>query len=170
MGGILLILSALGFAIISAALAVALKYIEDNSALYFFAIGSAVSIAIAPPIMLVFIVGFYRMCYIVADGELTLKWWFIKVKIKLQEIVSIQVQDIGLVGVRMGIGMPGYRFGVFYLPDIGRVTLFSTSMLHDIMIIETASNKYGVTPSDPEGFMKALRANGFSKTFTESPR
>lgn len=52
---------------------------------------------------------------------------------------------------------PGYAFGDCYYADAGKVTMCSTRMCKGIIIIQTITKLYGVSPKDEEEFIRKLK-------------
>jgi hypothetical protein len=56
------------------------------------------------------------------------------------------------------IRFPGIAlFGVPYA-DVGSVKMCATAALNNILLIETETEKFGLTPKDEEAFLTAVRA------------
>ncbi len=124
--------------------------------------GSAIlTLVILIPVALAFLVlavWFPTMRYDLDGSRLTLHYGpVLAYRIDLVEIQTIRRKNLSLT-IWSAIRFPGIAlFGVPY-GDVGTVKMCATAALNNILLIETAKEKYGLTPEDEAGFVAALRA------------
>ncbi len=76
--------------------------------------------------------------------------------IDIGQIKSIRRRDLGL-GLVSSFRFPGLAiFNVPY-PEVGTVKMCATAASQGILLIETASAKYGLTPADEQRFVMELQ-------------
>jgi hypothetical protein len=117
-------------------------------------------ILLTVPIGILFLliaVFFPVMRYEIEGSRLTLTYGpLLRYKIDIDQIKSIRRRDLG-VGFVSSFRFPGLAiFNVSY-PEIGTVKMCATAASHGILLIETASTKYGLTPADEQEFVAELR-------------
>ena len=64
---------------------------------------------------------------------------------------------------RMGTSLPGYQSGWFRLRNGEKALLYLTDRSKAVYIPTTAGYSVLLSPSDPDGFLNALRTNGSSQ-------
>ncbi len=140
--------------IIAVAVAPALAIgISSNTAL--------LTLIICVPITLAFLLlafWFPTMRYELEAGQVTLRYGpVLKYRIPLSQIQTIRRKNLSLT-IWSSIRFPG--IALFQVPyaDIGNVNMCATAALNNILLVETAKAKYGLTPADEEAFLAALRA------------
>lgn len=108
-------------------------------------------------LFLLIAVFFPAMRYEIEGSRLTLAYGpLLRYKIDIDQIKSIRRRDLG-IGLVSSFRFPGLAiFNVPY-PEIGTVKMCATAASRDILLIETASTKYGLTPADEEKFVAELR-------------
>jgi hypothetical protein len=100
---------------------------------------------------------FLAMQYEISGSSLVIAYSpILRYEIKLAEIKSIRRRDLGF-SIVSSFCFPGLvLFGVPY-PEIGTVNMCATASSNGILIIETESKKYGITPADEAQFVAELR-------------
>jgi len=112
------------------------------------------------PIGIVFLViaaCFPTMRYEVEGTNLTLTYGpLLRYTINIEEIKSIRRRDLGFSPFS-SFRFPGLAiFRVLY-PEIGLVKMCATAASNGILLIETESAKYGLTPADEKEFVVELQ-------------
>jgi hypothetical protein len=115
---------------------------------------------ITVPIGIVFLViaaCFPTMRYEVEGTNLTLTYGpLLRYTINIEEIKSIRRCDLGFSPVS-SFRFPGLAiFRVLY-PEIGLVKMCATAASNGILLIETESEKYGLTPAHEKDFVAELQ-------------
>ena len=107
---------------------------------------------------LVITVFFPTMRYQIEENHLILTYGpLLRYAIDIGQIKSIRRRDLRISPLS-SFRFPGLAiFGVPYL-EIGTVKMCATAASTDILLIETDSTKYGLTPADEEEFVAELRA------------
>jgi hypothetical protein len=118
-------------------------------------------ILVTIPIGLMFLVitlFFPSMRYEIEENHLILTYGpLLRYTIDIGQIKSIRRRDLRISPLA-SFRFPGLAiFGVSYL-EIGTVKMCATAAGTDILLIETDSTKYGLTPADEEEFVAELRA------------
>lgn len=117
-------------------------------------------ILIATPIGLVFLmiaVFFPTMKYEMDDSSLKLSYGpLLHDTIDIKRIKSIRRCNLGFSPVS-SFRFPGLALFRVHYPNIGSVRMCATASSNDILLIETDSNKYGITPADEPAFVAELR-------------
>lgn len=100
---------------------------------------------------------FPTMKYEMDGSILTLTYGpLLRYSIDIQQIKSIRRCDLGFSPVS-SFRFPGLAvFSVAY-PEIGSVKMCATAASHGILLVETGSAKYGMTPVDEALFVAELR-------------
>ena len=119
------------------------------------------TILLTIPLGLVFLlitVFFPAMHYEVEGDHLVLRYVpLLRYVIDISQIKSIRRQDLRISPLS-SFRFPGLAiFGVPY-PEVGTVKMCATAAGTGILLIETDTTKYGLTPADEEEFVAALRA------------
>jgi hypothetical protein len=76
--------------------------------------------------------------------------------IDIDQIKSIRRRDLGISPVS-SFRFPGLAIFSVPYPEIGSVRMCATAASTGILLIETGSTKYGLTPADEEEFVAELR-------------
>ena len=76
--------------------------------------------------------------------------------VDIKQIKSIRRRDLGFKLVS-SFRFPGLALFTVPYPEIGAVKMCATAASHDILLIETGSTKYGLTPADEEAFVAELK-------------
>jgi hypothetical protein len=106
---------------------------------------------------LVFAVFFPTMRYAMDGKHLVLTYGpLLRYVIDIQQVRSIRRRDLP-VGIVSSFRFPGLAlFNVPY-PEVGTVKMCATAAGTGILLIETDSRKYGVTPADEQAFVAELK-------------
>lgn len=100
---------------------------------------------------------FPTMRYELEGSRLTLRYGpVLRYSIELRQIKSIRSRDLQISPVS-SFRFPGLAIFTVLYPEVGLVKMCATAASHGILLIETASAKYGLTPADEQGFVAALR-------------
>ena len=118
------------------------------------------TILLTIPLGLVFLliaVFFPTMRYEIEGNQLNLVYGpLLRYTIDIGQIKSIRRRDLGFSLVS-SFRFPGLAiFGVPY-PEIGTVKMCATAASNGILLIETESTKYGLTPANEQEFVAELR-------------
>lgn len=101
---------------------------------------------------------FPTMRYELEKHELTLRYGpVLNYRIPLGEIRTIRRRNLSLT-IWSTIRFPGIALFTVPYADVGNVKMCATAALNNILLIETAKEKFGLTPADEEAFVTALRA------------
>ncbi len=141
-------------AIIAAiAIAPALELISTSTA--------KLTLIICVPVALTFLIlafWFPTMRYELDPNQITLRYGpILTYRIPLKQIQTIRRKNLSLT-IWSSIRFPG--IALFQVPyaDVGNVKMCATAALNNILLIETAKAKYGLTPANEEAFLAAVRA------------
>lgn len=101
---------------------------------------------------------FPSMRYEIKENHLILTYGpLLRYTIDIGQIKSIRRRDLRISPLS-SFRFPGLAiFGVPY-PELGTVKMCATAAGTDILLIETDSTKYGLTPADEDEFVAELRA------------
>ena len=100
---------------------------------------------------------FPTMRYELEGSRLTLRYGpVLRYTIELGQIKSIRSRDLQISPVS-SFRFPGLAIFTVLYPEVGLVKMCATAASHGILLIETASAKYGLTPADEQGFVSELR-------------
>lgn len=109
-------------------------------------------------------VAYFRIRYVVAGDNLSISSSpFLKYEIPLDQIVSgllVSAKPSFAASFRV----PGLALYTVHYPRLGPVKMCSTRMSDEILIIETISDKFGISPENPTALMDAI-----GRTLTRSP-
>lgn len=119
-----------------------------------------VTILLTVPIGIGFLViaGFFpSMRYEIAGTRLVLTYGpLLRYVIELDQVRSIKRRDMG-IGVVSSIRFPGLALFSVPYPEVGTVKMCATAATTGILLIETESGKYGITPADEKEFVAELK-------------
>jgi hypothetical protein len=119
-----------------------------------------VAILISIPIGIVFLtiaVCFPSMRYEIDGTSLILTYGpLLRYIIDLEQVKSIKRRDMGFVIVS-SFRFPGLALFSVPYPDVGSVKMCATAANSGILLIETESEKYGLTPADEKDFVAELQ-------------
>lgn len=80
----------------------------------------------------------------------------VQYRIPLAEVKKISRQDLTMTAWS-STRFPGFALGSVPYAGIGHVIMCSTRSLKGILLIETGSRKYGLTPADEQAFLSEVR-------------
>lgn len=108
-------------------------------------------------VFLVIAIFFPSMRYEIGDFCLSLTYGpILRYSINYEEIKSINRRDLGF-GAVSSFRFPGLALFKVPYPEVGTVNMCATASGTGILLIETSSAKYGITPADEEAFVAELR-------------
>lgn len=118
----------------------------------------AILITVLTGIMfLIIAVCFPSMRYEIDDTSLILTYGpLIRYVIDLEKVKSIKRRDLGFVIVS-SFRFPGLALFSIPYPEVGSVKMCATAANSGILLIETESEKYGLTPADEKDFVAELQ-------------
>jgi hypothetical protein len=100
---------------------------------------------------------FPAMRYEIDGNRLTLTYGpLLRYTIDIDQIRSIRRRDLG-ISLVSSFRFPGLAIFSVPYPEIGSVRMCATAASNGILLIETGSTKYGLTPADEEEFVAELR-------------
>ncbi|MDE1827761.1 MAG: hypothetical protein KGH65_01210 [Candidatus Micrarchaeota archaeon] len=116
------------------------------------------SVLIAVIILLYGIIySLYKTKYVISNGRLYSWSPFAVINVPLKEIVKVEQTRIPFYF--KGFGASVYC-GRFYIPGVGWTRVIITNLIDGVLIKTKNSRNYLITPSNPIGFAKALKAKG----------
>lgn len=119
-----------------------------------------VTILISIPIGIVFLiiaVCFPSMRYEIDGASLILTYGpLLRYVIDLKQVKSIKRRDMG-IAIVSSFRFPGLALFSVPYPEVGRVKMCATAASSGILLIETESEKYGLTPADEKDFVAELQ-------------
>ena len=114
-------------------------------------------LAIGAP-FLILAAWFPTMRYELDEHALTLRYGpVLTYRIPLNEIQTIRKRNLS-ISLWSSMRFPGIALFTVPYTDVGKVKMCATAAATGILLIETAKDKYGLTPADEEGFVAALQA------------
>lgn len=100
---------------------------------------------------------FPAMRYEIEGTQLTLTYGpLLRYTIDIGQIKSIRRRDLG-ISLVSSFRFPGLAIFAVPYPEVGTVRMCATAASHDILLIETGSKKYGITPAEEQSFVAELR-------------
>jgi len=97
---------------------------------------------------------FPAMRYEMDGNRLTLTYGpLLRYTIDIDQIKSIRRRDLGM-SIVSSFRFPGLAIFSVPYPEIGSVRMCATAASTGILLIETGSTKYGLTPANEEEFVK----------------
>jgi len=100
---------------------------------------------------------FPTMRYEIEGTHLTLTYGpLLRYVIDLEQVKSIKRRDLGFVIVS-SFRFPGLALFSIPYPEVGSVKMCATAANSGILLIETESEKYGLTPADEKDFVAELQ-------------
>jgi hypothetical protein len=119
-----------------------------------------ISILLTVPVGIGFLITaafFPTMRYEIDDTSLILTYGpLLRYVINIEKIKSIKRRDMG-IGLVASFRFPGLALFTVPYPEVGKVKMCATASSQDILLIETESKKYGLTPADEKGFVAELQ-------------
>jgi hypothetical protein len=116
---------------------------------------------VATPLLPLFLLvqtawGAQNMAYTVTPDALQIRYGWTEQRIPLDQIQSVGLVQPTRYSRINGTGMPGLYEGRWTSEETGRITLYATR-LDSWVVLTTADQKWGLTPSDPTAFQAALQ-------------
>jgi hypothetical protein len=99
---------------------------------------------------------FPTMKYSVGDGTVVLSCGPFKWLIPISNICRISEDDLQYLPWSQGWKLPGYALFSIEYGRIGIVRMCATSLTTRILLISTATEKWGITPADVDSFRSAI--------------
>lgn len=119
-----------------------------------------ITILLTVPIGIVFLVlaaYFPAMRYEINGMRLILTYGpLLRYEIELDQVRSIKRRDMG-IGIVSSFRFPGLALFSVPYPEVGSVKMCATAATNGILLIETVSAKYGITPANEKGFVEELQ-------------
>jgi hypothetical protein len=97
------------------------------------------------------------MKYSVGDDIIVLSCGPFKWTVLIRSIRSITEKDLGYLPLSEGWKLPGYTLFKIRYGGIGPVRMCATSMTKRILVIETDTDVWGITPTDVDSFVATIR-------------
>lgn len=112
--------------------------------------------------------GARTLAYEITPAEVVITFGFKKTRIDRSEITAVELIEQPSKGRRLfGTNVPGLKEGRWSFEETGRITLFATSVT-PLLVIETESGKWGISPQDPQAFLEAMET-GMTGEFQPVP-
>jgi hypothetical protein len=144
--------SLLGLTPLAAAVWTALQFGFQGPTLLTILLGGTIGI-----MFLVIAVFFPTMKYEMDGSSLTLTYGpLLRYSIDVKQIKSIRRRDLRISPLS-SFRFPGLAIFSVPYPEIGPVNMCATAASHGILLIETGSARYGMTPENEESFVAELR-------------
>lgn len=100
---------------------------------------------------------FPTMRYEIDGASLSMAYGpFLRYTLDVRQIKSIRRSDLGFSPIS-SFRFPGLALFNVHYPEIGIVKMCATAASNGILLIETDSTKYGLTPENEENFVAELR-------------
>ncbi len=100
---------------------------------------------------------FPAMRYDIQDSLLVITYGpLLRYTVDITKIKSIRRRDLGF-GLVSSLRFPGLALFAVPYPEVGTVKMCATAAANGILLIETGSEKYGLTPADEAAFVAELR-------------
>ncbi len=106
---------------------------------------------------LFFLAIYPTMRYIIENDTLALKCGPFKWIVSIQNIKSITEKDLKYLPYSEGWKLPGYALFKIRYGDVGAVKMCATALTKRILLIETDSELFGITPDNVDQFISALK-------------
>jgi hypothetical protein len=104
-----------------------------------------------------FLLIFPTMKYLVGGDRVILSCGPFKWVIANHSIKSIREKDLGYIPISEGWKLPGYTLFKIRYGGVGTVRMCATSMTKRILLIETDTDLWGITPADADSFVASIR-------------
>jgi tryptophan-rich sensory protein len=109
-------------------------------------------------IAIFFLLIYPTMKYKLVNGKLILSCGPFKDIIGLEDIQKISKTNLRYHITSTGWKLPGYTLFKIYYADRGYIRMYATSMLKEILLIETVGQIYGITPKDEQKLIDMIKA------------
>lgn len=128
-----------------------------HSAYWLLAIFAAITVL--PIVLLINVAaGSRNLAYDLTGDAVVIHYGTARIVVPRAELKQAYLLDRPTGGRRyVGTAMPGLYQGRWGFTETGRITLYATAK-RDLVVLETAAGKWGLTPADPKGFLQALSA------------
>lgn len=128
-----------------------------------FVLGVAVLISV--PLLLVLAyqtLSCLTLRYYLDRNGVVVRWAGTELAVPIREIQRIlSGQRLGNTVVRRrGLRWPGHERGDGMVPGLGRTRFLATQSVSDQLFLVTAGQAFAISPSDPDGFVKAFEVRG----------
>ena len=101
---------------------------------------------------------FPTMRYELDAGTLALRYGpVLSYRISLDEVQSMERRDLP-ISLWSSVRLPGLALFAVPYRGMGQVKMCATAASRDILLIEAAGERYGITPADEAGLLAALEA------------
>jgi hypothetical protein len=100
------------------------------------------------------------MKYTVGDDIVVLSCGPFKWTILIRGIRSITEKDLEWLPISEGWKLPGYTLFKIRYGGIGPVRMCATALTRRILVIETDTDVWGITPTDVDSFVATIRRAG----------
>jgi hypothetical protein len=121
-------------------------------------VGLSIILGLFLAVSLFFLAIYPTMRYQFSDQDVTLICGPFRWSIPKSDIRSIDKVDLAYLPWSEGWKLPGYSmFSIHYGGEKEKIRMCSTAMLKRILLIRTSTDCWGVTPADPEAFIRAIK-------------
>ena len=121
---------------------------------------TVLTLIICIPIAIAFLVlglWFPTMRYELDQDQITLRYGpVLTYRSPLGKICTIRRRNLSMT-IWSAIRFPGIALFKVPYADVGNVKMCATAALNNILLIETETDKFGLTPADEESFVAAIR-------------
>ena len=129
----------------------------------FFTFLMAMLVVLSVPVLLLAVyhtVSLLTLRYRLDRNGVYVRWFGSRQVIPIRDIQRIiDGSELGGVVVRRrGLHWPGHERGVGMVPGIGRTQFLASQPLTGQLLLVTPGSAFGISPQDPEGFLKAFEA------------
>ncbi len=101
---------------------------------------------------------FPAMRYEIEENRISLRYGpLLRYTIDIDQIQSIRRRDMA-IGLLSSFRFPGLALFSVHYPEVGSVKMCATAASTGILLIETGSTKYGLTPLDEQGFVTEVQS------------
>jgi hypothetical protein len=97
---------------------------------------------------------FYKTVYVIKDGFLCSWSPFAFIKVRINDIIKVERT---MIPVHFRVGASLYS-GRFYIPGVGWTKAIITNLTDGVLITDKNRKHYLITPSNPDNFIKSLKA------------
>lgn len=129
----------------------------------FFTFLMAMLVLLSVPVLLLAVyhsLSLVTLRYHLDRNGVSVRWFGSRQIIPIRDIQRIiDGSELGGVVVRRrGLRWPGHERGVGMVPGIGRTRFLASQPLAAQLLLVTPGSAFGISPQDPEGFLKAFEA------------
>ena len=101
-------------------------------------------------------IGFYRTVYLIRNGRLHAWSPFATVDFEINDVINVEQTRVPFYF--KGFGASLYS-GIFFIPGFGWTKVIITNLTDGVLITVKDRKRYLITPSDPDGFIRAIGRN-----------